>query len=120
MAINKPIFDAGASSARKDNKQLFAKVVPVVPPGTYFSAPITEDGQRVTTTLTADRIGQFVVYLDPANLRGGIVMYVVVDVLNGEGAGADLQWKQVVREPDFIDSRTGRPWDPMVGTGGYS
>lgn len=118
MAINSPIFDAGASSPRRENKQLYVNVVPVIPPGTYFSGPIDPDGNRVTTTLTAERVGQFVCYQDPSNLRGGIVMYVVIDMLDGQGQESDLQWKRVVREPDFTDSRTGQVWDPMFSTSG--
>lgn len=114
MGINTPIIDAGGTSSRKDNDQLYIRRAGRIPPQSYQEIV---DGNVVTIDQTPQRVGQFV-YFRPFDRFGydpRVTMYVVVEVPGLPG----LHWKEVVHEPVFTDPFAGRPSNPMNDVPGF-
>ena len=113
MAINHPVLDAGPSSPRGRNKQLFIEEAGAIPPESYRTI---DDEKNVTNVdQTPKRLGQFCHYRGGSGLsrRSSTTMYVVVEI-NGV-----LEWKEVRSELRLYDSATGEPWDPLAQLPGY-
>ena len=114
MGINTPILDAGATSSRKDNDQLYIKRAGQIPPASYQEVV---DGVVVTIDQTPERVGQFV-YFRPFDRPGydpRVTMYVVVEVPGLSG----LHWRQVVHEPTFTNPYAGVSYNQMNNVPGF-
>ena len=117
MAVNNPIIDSGPSSTRSRNKEVIVREAGAVPPETYIKS---EDGVFSAIAQEAQRLGQFCYYREAAEngSRATATMYVVVDAGDDEEAGpSGLTWKPVRSEVTFIDTDTGKPWNPISELG---
>lgn len=110
MSISKPIIDAGPSISSGRAAMLVMNLSNQIPPTNGYRPD--GEGGLVAMNQEPDVEGKLVIYQDLYSWPN-LTIYVVANV------DGTLQWKKVAPRMVWIDSRTGRPWDPYYGQPGY-
>ena len=107
MAIQRPIVDAGPTSSRRRNRQVVLRQAPEIPPASYRGRD-PETSEVVDLPQQPERLGQICYYKPPTGSAFSATMYVVVSI------DGTLVWKEVKSGVIFIDTNTGKPWNPTA------
>lgn len=108
MPINNPII-ASSSSRRAQAQSVVVTVTSALPPADREY--INSDGIFVTDSQSPEVEGSMLMYRDPTT--GISTLFVVAYVDN------TLTWVAVDAGVSFLDSSTGREWDPLAGLYNY-